>query len=203
VTFKDIDEVHGRPDGTAKRSFQKNRKHFVDGVDYFKICGDEIRTHKDFGFSTKARQAMLITETGYLMIVKSFTDDLSWTVQRELVNSYFRAKEMSESTYQIADMKYKTSNTLLPKTKRWCDRNGMILEFLRQAYKVPMETIYDWILIRLKAEYDLDAAIKIYEQERGCQPKRIADVVDYFPELSELATEYINTVAEQTRKKKG
>jgi hypothetical protein len=100
-------------------------------------------------------------------------------------------------------MKYKTSNTLLPKTKRWCDRNGMILEFLRQAYKVPMETIYDWILIRLKAEYDLDAAIKIYEQERGCQPKRIADVVDYFPELSELATEYINTVAEQTRKKKG
>ncbi len=27
----------------------------------------------------------LITETGYLMLVKSFTDDLAWKVQRELV----------------------------------------------------------------------------------------------------------------------
>lgn len=27
------------------------------------------------------------------MLVKSFTDDLAWTVQRELVNNYFRTKE--------------------------------------------------------------------------------------------------------------
>lgn len=29
------------------------------------------------------------------MLVKSFTDDLSWDVQRELVNTYFRVKEFS------------------------------------------------------------------------------------------------------------
>lgn len=34
----------------------------------------------------------LITESGYLMLVKSFTDDLAWKVQRELVNFYFRGK---------------------------------------------------------------------------------------------------------------
>ena len=46
VTFKDIDTVHQRPDGTARRNFNTNKKHFIDGEDYFKVCADEIRTHK-------------------------------------------------------------------------------------------------------------------------------------------------------------
>ncbi|HNQ43870.1 MAG TPA: hypothetical protein PKI59_05545 [Candidatus Cloacimonadota bacterium] len=36
------------------------------------------------------------TESGYLMLVKSLTDDLSWAVQRELVNSYFRANLLEQ-----------------------------------------------------------------------------------------------------------
>lgn len=36
------------------------------------------------GFNPNA-EITLITETGYLMLVKSFTDDLAWKVQRELV----------------------------------------------------------------------------------------------------------------------
>ena len=29
VTFKDIDLVHERPDGTAKRNFNANKEHFT------------------------------------------------------------------------------------------------------------------------------------------------------------------------------
>ena len=90
VAFKDIDAVHGRPDGTARKRFNDNRDHFIEGEDYFKICASEFRTHWD-GLSAKATEDVtLITESGYLMLVKSFTDDLAWKVQRELVNSYFR-----------------------------------------------------------------------------------------------------------------
>lgn len=46
VTFKDIDTVHERPDGTARRNFNQNRQRFISGVDFFKVCADEIRTHK-------------------------------------------------------------------------------------------------------------------------------------------------------------
>lgn len=35
----------------------------------------------------------LITESGYLMISKVFDDNITWDVQRKLVNSYFRVKE--------------------------------------------------------------------------------------------------------------
>lgn len=94
VTLKDIDTVHGRPEGTARRNFNINKCHFIEGEDYFKICADEIRTNKIMPISPKTHQdVILITESGYLMLVKSFTDDLAWDVQRQLVKCYFREKE--------------------------------------------------------------------------------------------------------------
>ena len=88
VTFKEIDAVHGRPDGTARKRFNDNREHFIEGEDYFVRNSDEAKN--EFGI-TAPNGLTLITESGYLMLVKSFTDDLAWKVQRELVKGYFRA----------------------------------------------------------------------------------------------------------------
>ena len=99
ITFKDIDEVHERPEGTAKRNFNANKKWFIEGEDYFRISPYEFRTA--FGGMDKRQQndIVLVTESGYLMIIKSFHDDLSWQLQRILVNSYFRAKGMQSENY--------------------------------------------------------------------------------------------------------
>lgn len=96
VTFKDIDTVHGRPDGTARKRFNDNKRHFVAGEDYFKTKCSEVRPFfgqtPPNGFNPEA-DIVLLTESGYLMLVKSFTDDLAWHVQRELVNSYFKREK--------------------------------------------------------------------------------------------------------------
>ena len=95
VTFKDIDMLHERVEGTAKRNFNENKKHLIQNVDYFLIKGEELRELKqstNFVLSN-AKEITLITESGYLMLVKSLQDDLAWKVQRELVNKYFRVKE--------------------------------------------------------------------------------------------------------------
>ncbi len=106
VTFKDIDLVHGRPDGTAKRNFNENKyegdgktERFIKGVDYFEISKREVGTNfvQSFGFDKFAPNGILITESGYLMLVKSFTDDLAWKVQRELINNYFKLQEIKEN----------------------------------------------------------------------------------------------------------
>lgn len=108
VTFKDIDLVHGRPEGTARRNFNANREHFIEGEDYFKTKLDEVRTFfvqtLPNGFNPKA-DIILLTESGYLMLVKSFTDDLAWSVQRQLVNSYFRLKKQAKISLDIEEMK--------------------------------------------------------------------------------------------------
>lgn len=96
VTFKDIDLVHGRADGTARYRFRDNKKHFIEGEDYFVVTPQTLENAKmgeirPSGIeSVNVRGTTFLTETGYLMLVKSFTDDLAWSVQRELVNNYFR-----------------------------------------------------------------------------------------------------------------
>ena len=94
VTLKEIDMVHGRPDGTAGRNFRNNREHFIEGEDYYRITPDEFRRTIGDMDSRQSNDVILITESGYYMLVKSFTDELSWTVQRELVNSYFKVQQI-------------------------------------------------------------------------------------------------------------
>lgn len=89
VTLKDIDLCHGRPDGTARKRFNNNKQHFIEGVDYFVRKTDEAA--KEYGVIAP-NGLVLVTESGYMMLVKSFTDDLAWEVQRQLVNTYFNCK---------------------------------------------------------------------------------------------------------------
>lgn len=90
VTFKDVDAVHERPDGTARKAFWRNKDHFIEGEDYFVLETDEAQ--KAFNIAAPNGLA-LMTEQGYLMLVKPFTDELSWRVQRQLVSTYFKVKE--------------------------------------------------------------------------------------------------------------
>jgi mRNA-degrading endonuclease toxin of MazEF toxin-antitoxin module len=92
VTFKDIDEVHNRASGTANKRFLDNKKHFIDGEDFFTVSNSEIRKSRIIPISdSDFMDKTLITESGYLMLVKSFTDDLAWDIQRQLVKTYFNA----------------------------------------------------------------------------------------------------------------
>lgn len=95
LTFRDIDAIHHRPDGSARKRFSDNRQRFVEGEDYFKITPSEFRTAIGDMDSRQQNDVYLLTESGYLMIVKSFTDDWAWEVQRRLVKTYFRAKELA------------------------------------------------------------------------------------------------------------
>ncbi|MDE6665211.1 MAG: ORF6N domain-containing protein [Ruminococcus sp.] len=37
VTFRDIDLLHNRPDETARRNFNKNISHFIEGKNFFVV----------------------------------------------------------------------------------------------------------------------------------------------------------------------
>lgn len=124
VIFKDIDMVHGRPDGTARRNFNTNKKRFIEGEDFFVVGSDEIRSSHLFPISDNDyMDKVLLTEQGYLMLVKSFTDDLAWEVQRQLVNGYFRTKqvvneELSPQTQLILQLAQSIANKELEDKER-------------------------------------------------------------------------------------
>lgn len=91
LTLAMIDKIHQRPEGTARRNFRENKARLVDGEDFIvvtrKSSMDEIRT---LG-TIPPKGITLLTESGYLLLVKSFTDDLAWQIQKQLVKAYFRA----------------------------------------------------------------------------------------------------------------
>ncbi|EAC1133213.1 ORF6N domain-containing protein [Salmonella enterica subsp. enterica] len=105
VTFAMIDRVHGRPEGTAKRNFTEHKPRFVEDEDFYVIDFTKKNEFRTFEIGVPPRGLTVLTETGYLMLVKSFTDDLSWKVQRELVNNYFRKTSESTSQFPVPQTK--------------------------------------------------------------------------------------------------
>lgn len=102
VTFSDIDKVHERAEGTAHRNFKQNKKYLIENEDYFVLKPSDIQKDefRPLGFEDEKpanRGTTYLTESGYLLLVKSFTDELAWKVQRQLVNSYFKFKEITEA----------------------------------------------------------------------------------------------------------
>lgn len=68
--------VHERLEGTARKRFNDNKKRFIEDEDFYTLDQpSEIRTlgieRPQGGTPDKV---LLITESGYLMLVKSFTE---------------------------------------------------------------------------------------------------------------------------------
>lgn len=155
VTFKDIDAVHGRPDGTAKRNFRSNREHFIEGEDFFMLDQpDEIRSlgiQRPQGGTPES--VTLITESGYLMLVKSFTDDLAWKVQRELVNSYFRAKAVNSQFASLSpqlqalisiEMRQQEQERRMDELSIQFEQNAKRMDNLAAAWSAPLASGDNW-----------------------------------------------------------
>ena len=100
LTVWDISEVHNREVKTIGQSFSRNRKNLIENEDYF------VMKHKEFSGShcltqknipNNVKEIFLFTQTGYLMLVKSFKDDFSWKIQRSLVQSYFNIQILKKA----------------------------------------------------------------------------------------------------------
>lgn len=195
VTFKDIDRAHQRKSGTAKASFRRNKKYFQNGLDYVVLTKDNLNGTQSTIGNIPPKGITLLTETGYLMIVKTFTDDLSWSVQRQLVNTYFKAKQerdiLADTTQKIP---FRTSSTPVPRNPNWYQRNRRRMNRISEKLDISLSYLYHHILVRLGEEFNLDAANEIYRKEMGHPPKYALDIVSYFPELGRLADEYLDMV---------
>ena len=199
VTFKDIDMVHKRPTGTAYRNFRNNNLHFVEGEDFIKICVDEIRRNKIMDVSSKARaEITMITESGYLMLVKSFTDDLSWKVQRQLVNAYFKVKNELEHTAISDDVDFserkipvRTATTPVPLQTNFYEIYKRKMENLAVKTGVSVSFVYHKIYEYVNETYDIKEAEKMYIKEVGRPPKFTMDLFTYFPEMGKVAGDHI------------
>lgn len=212
VTFKDIDMVHQRPDGTARRNFSRNKKRFIENEDYYKIKCSEVSTffvQTPNGYNPDG-DITLLTATGYLMLVKSFKDDLAWKVQRELVNSYFEFKNISERTVVSDDMEFserkipvRTATTPVPLQSSFYQRYRRKMDRVANRMNCSSTYIYSKVLKRVNESYDLEKCEKLFVKETGHAPKYTMDLLTYFEELGEVGGEFVDRIEEESIRRYG
>jgi len=110
VTFKMVDDLHDQQEVVASHTFNRNKKHLVRDEDYFEIDYQDwpeiSGAHEIFVRKGEHQNNMiLLTESGYLMIAKSYDDDRDWDVRRSLVRNYFIAKEILLANETIDSVK--------------------------------------------------------------------------------------------------
>lgn len=134
VTFKDIDLLHQRPLGTARKRFYDNQEKFVEYSDYFFVKAKDVRTSEFRTSEINNLGTYLITEQGYLMLVKSFTDELAWKVQRQLVSCYFRQQEQKRTPVQYMNKEIRYQIDLIRQLKSELDTRTY-LQMLQEVYR--------------------------------------------------------------------
>lgn len=201
VTFKDIDEAHQRPCGTAKRNFNKNRKYFIENEDFYKITLDEFRMFESQGDDFRTLEniraedigktgLMLFTETGYLMLVKSFRDDLSWSVQRRLVNGYFRGRKLEEQPETQAMQVQKITE----ERKKLQNK----VEKIAKQQNLKTKQVTRKIMLELGKNHNLETAKAQYRNTFGFDPPYAMDLIEAFPELMKQSEEIAEAMMEKS-----
>lgn len=194
VTFSDIDEVHHRPHGTAYRNFRANKRFFNEGRDYVtlhkKNQNDEIRL---LGITVPQRGITLITERGYLKVIKSFNDELSWKVQDALVDAYFVVKNQQPTTA------IEEKPTLEFETDWFCINRGKI-NYICRCYDITSKEYMHHLLEVLGRTYNFDEAKRIFITMTGNYKCRNSEVITYFPQLSDLASKILQKDLEDCAK---
>lgn len=213
VTFKDIDAIHGRPDGTAHRNYKTNKNRFIEGVDYFRRNSSEAKN--EFGI-VAPNGLTLMTESGYLMLVKSFTDDLAWQVQRELVNTYFRAKEIVPMVQGLAETLLKMQSeinglksaleTKPTQPNYWLWKKHIVnsaIDSVATALSIDTRAAYDTVYDNMSVVYGFDKSFAInqfctkYEVETAPVIDAIADCPQYQVEFVQTVNNLLNAVTIQ------
>lgn len=99
ITAWDIARLHGRDVREITQNFNYVKEKMILNEDYFIISKENISESKiliqDF-IPNNVKEIILFTESGYLLLTKTFTDEKSWNIQRQLVKSYFKLKELKE-----------------------------------------------------------------------------------------------------------
>lgn len=104
ITLSEIDQIHEK-NGSARRNFNYHVDRFIEGVDFFTMKVSEYRKNFEPQFTGKRGnpniEVVLLTESGYMLLAKTFNDDLAWDIQRALVQNYFKSKEKSADTFEL------------------------------------------------------------------------------------------------------
>ena len=169
----------------------------------------------------------LIIESGYLMISKVFDDDIAWDVQRKLVNSYFRVKELISQAPTIIAIQMITETMKLmqqdistikghqlqtqkqiPKKlfSRWTSKMFPKYKLLMNHFDVTLKDLYHNLFLELQNLYpdiDLVQMQEDYCFENGLERCYTMETIEHNKEIRNLFEHMVNDLLDRYKLKSG
>lgn len=139
-------------------------------------------------------KTFLFTETGYLMLVKSFNDDLSWSVQRQLVTGYFKGKELEKRINEHQQIKNMQVQKISEKRRKLQEK----VEKIAKRQNLKRKQVIRKIMIELGKTHNLETAKAQYKNKFGFDPPYAMDLIEAFPELMKKFEEITDTMMEKS-----
>lgn len=94
---KDIADIHGQSLSEINRRINSNCEHFKDGIDVINLLNGS-ETFRNFAeengliTNNRVKYIYLLSERGYLKLVKLLEDEKAWEIYEELVDNYFNMR---------------------------------------------------------------------------------------------------------------
>lgn len=100
MTLAMIDKLHGKCDGSALQTLTNHKHRFTLNQDSYLLKGRKTLNALPEGIvARRASQLWLITETGYLLLIKIMRDEHAWNVHQSVVATYFNQNKAESYQY--------------------------------------------------------------------------------------------------------
>lgn len=99
-------ESYETAERTITDNFNNNKARYMEGKHFFLLQGEDLRGFKreneNFGFAPNLNKVYLWTEKGALLHAKSLNTDKAWEVYDQLVETYFKARELQTNLSELS-----------------------------------------------------------------------------------------------------
>lgn len=99
-------ESYETAERTITDNFNNNKARYIEGKHFFLLQGEDLRGFKreneNFGFAPNLNKVYLWTEKGALLHAKSLNTDKAWEVYDQLVETYFKARELQTNLSELS-----------------------------------------------------------------------------------------------------
>lgn len=184
LTTQQIAEGYGTDSKVISYNFNNNKQRYEEGKHYFCLTGEakrEFCNRLEIHDGAKATNFYLWTEKGALLHAKSLNTEQAWAVYDELVETYFRAKQICiPDSYMIDDPVERAKRWIQEQEQRKQLETTVAVQTQQLAELQPKASYYDVVLnskdllsaSQIAKDYGKSAVwLNKYLHEKGIQYK--------------------------------
>ena len=181
-----VEKEHARLLKDIRRYTEQLGEVKIDFTDFWKDS-----TYRDS--QNKERSCYLVTKKGCEFIAHKMTGAKGTAFTARYINRFHDMENAlkSQNTQRYAELPG-MSQSSVPKISSWYTKNKERIARICENNGWNNKVLYHKILEHVGQTYNIGAAKKIYRKENGFYPPYAMDIVGYFPELAEMADNFLN-----------